>query len=127
MRDSSGRFIVAPAAERDIRRILEQSLEQFGDTAMPRYRALIVQAILDVAEDPHRAGSLERPELLAIARTYHIANSRDRVPKFAGRVKSPRHFLLYRVISDGKVEIGRVLHESMELSRNLPADYRPEP
>lgn len=127
MHDPSGCFIVAPAAERDIRRILEQSLEQFGDTAMPRYRALIVQAILDVAEDPHRAGSLERPEIFAIARTYHIANSRDRVPTAAGRVKSPRHFLLYRVISDGKVEIGRVLHESMELSRHLPVDDRPKP
>ncbi len=127
MRDSTGRFFLSPAGERDVRRILEQSLEQFGDTAMSRYRALIVQAILDVADDPHRVGSLGRPEVAAMARTYHIANSRDRVPKAAGRVKNPRHFLLYRVFSDGKVEIGRVLHESMELSRHLPADYRPEP
>lgn len=127
MRDSTGRFILSPAAERDVRRTLEQSLEQFGDTAMSRYRALIVQAILDVADDPRRVGSLKRPEVAAITRTYHITNSRDRVPKAAVRVKNPRHFLLDRVISDGKVEIGRVLHESMELSRHLPADYRPEP
>lgn len=126
MDDASDRFSLAPAAERDIRRILSQSLAQFGNAAMQRYRALIVQAILDVTENPHRVGSLQRPEIAAAARTYPIAIGRDRAPKAAGRVKQARQFLLYRVISDGKVEIGRVLHESMELSRHLPDDYQPD-
>jgi plasmid stabilization system protein ParE len=32
--------------------------------------------------------------------------------------------LLYRVVEANTVEIGRVLHDSMELTANLPAEYR---
>jgi len=35
-----------------------------------------------------------------------------------------RHFLLYRTRPDGRVEIGRVLHDSMDLERHLPDNYR---
>ncbi|MGZ3383204.1 MAG: hypothetical protein ACXVBB_23545 [Isosphaeraceae bacterium] len=64
------------------------------------------------------------PEIAAAARTYHLRNSRDRVKKSIGRVQRPRHFLLYRTTDDGKVEIGRVLHDGMDLTRHLPVEYR---
>lgn len=118
------RYVLAPVAERDIEQILAWSHEQFGEQARLRYEALLVRAIQDVVEDPDRAGSHERPEIAAVARTYHLRHSRDRVTRASGRVSRPRHFLLYRVQSDGQVEIGRVLHESMDLPRHLPDDYR---
>jgi toxin ParE1/3/4 len=76
-----------------------------------------------VVEDPDRIGSHKRPEIAAAARTYHLWHSRNRVAKRVGRVKSPRHFLLYRMRPDGQIEIGRVLHDSMDLERHLPDEY----
>lgn len=49
--------VILPAAQRDIESILAWSQEQFGVEARLRYEALLVQAILDVAEDPQRSGS----------------------------------------------------------------------
>jgi plasmid stabilization system protein ParE len=42
------------------------------------------------------------------------------------RVRQPRHFLLYRTCDDGRVEIGRVLHERMDLAQHLPEGYEPK-
>lgn len=39
-------------------------------------------------------------------------------------MKRPRHFLLVRMAADGYLEIGRVLHDSMDLERNLQAERR---
>ena len=118
------RFILAPAAERDIEQILAWSHEQFGELARLRYEELLVCAIQDVVADPERAGSHHRPEITSAARTYHLRNSREHVSRAEGRVLRPRHFLLYRTLPDGQVEIGRVLHESMDLERHLSQEYR---
>ncbi|WP_210405724.1 type II toxin-antitoxin system RelE/ParE family toxin [Paludisphaera borealis] len=90
-----------------------------------RYEALLIQAILDVAENPERHGSHSRPEIAPPARTYHLRNSRDRVKRSSDRVRQPRHFLLYRAVGDGWIEIARVLHDAMDLSRQLPGEYKP--
>ena len=114
------RCVISPAAERDIEAILAWTHEQLGASARLRYEALLVRAILDVADNAERAGSQGRPEIVATARTYHLYHSRNRVEAAAGRVRHPRHLLLYRTCDDGRVEIGRVLHDSMDLSRHPP-------
>jgi toxin ParE1/3/4 len=119
-------YTIAPAAERDIESILSWTHEQFGSEGRLRYEALVVRAILDVAEQPECAGSHTRPEIAAAARTYHLRYSRDHVDPAVGRVRRPRHFLLYRTRDDGRIEIGRVLHERMDLARHLPEDYEPD-
>lgn len=106
--------------------ILAWSHEQFGEQARLRYEALLVRAILDVCDDPSRAGSLARPEIAADARTYHLRHSRGRGRPATVRVARPRHFLLYRVRHDGQLEIGRVLHDSMNLKRHRSDDYGAE-
>jgi toxin ParE1/3/4 len=83
-----------------------------------------MHAILDVSDEPERAGSYHRPEIADSVLTYHLQHSRDRVSSSMAKVSHPRHFLLYRVRPDGQVEIGRVLHESMDLDRHLLEDYR---
>jgi toxin ParE1/3/4 len=118
------RYVVAPAAAADIESILAWSHERFGVRTRRRYEALIAQGILDVARRPDRAGVQRRPEIASDARTYHLFYSRTRVATAIGRVKEPRHFLLFRVGEDGTIEIGRVLHDSMDLTRHLPAEYR---
>ncbi len=118
------RFVIAPAAAADIESILGWSDEHFGESGRLRYEALLVQAIFDLAEQPERPGVHCRPEIAKRAGTYHLLNSRDRVAAALGRVKQPRHFLLFRVRADGAVEIGRVLHDSMDLAQHLPDEYR---
>jgi hypothetical protein len=64
-----------------------------------RYKALIKQSLLDIANDPERHGSKERPEIMIEgARTYHLEFSRSRVS--GPSVKTPRHFLLYRHLDE---------------------------
>jgi len=117
------RFLLTSSARRDIAAILKWSLREFGTAASLRYRALIRQALADLEADPARPGSLERPELMVEgARTWYISQSRARTP--GGRVKEPRHFILYRRRQDGVVEVGRILHENVDLSRYLPSGYR---
>lgn len=114
------RFVLAPAAEQDIESILSWTQEHFGEKIRLRYEALLVRAIVDVAQRPDRSGSIERPEISAFTRTYHLYHSRNRVAAGVRKIRKPRHFLLYRPIADGGVEIVRVLHDSMELNRHLP-------
>ncbi len=115
---------LSPRAEQDIEALLAWTHEQFGETNRLRYEALLVQAILDLALDANRAGSLKRPELAKGAYTYHLRHSRDHVSRSVGRIRKPRHLLLYRLSTDGCLEIGRVLHDSMDLIQHLPPDYQ---
>ncbi|WP_165068926.1 type II toxin-antitoxin system RelE/ParE family toxin [Paludisphaera rhizosphaerae] len=120
------RFRLSPQAERDIEAILGWSHEQFGERVRLRYEELLTQSILDLVEDPRRVGVQERPELANGAFTYHLRHSRDHVSRSIGRIRKPRHFLLYRVAHDGCLEIARVLHDSMDLARHFPPDDRLE-
>jgi len=119
------RFILSPVAEQDILSILAWTHQQFGEQTRVRYEALLVQAILDVAGDPGRSGVTRRDEICEKAFTYHLWHSRQNVDKSAGRIRKPRHLLLFRVAEEG-VEIGRVLHDSMDLERHLPSEYLAE-
>jgi toxin ParE1/3/4 len=121
------RLTLSAAAERDIVSILTWTHEHFGEQDRLRYEALLVQAMIDVAEDPHRPRSAARDEIAGRARTYHIWNSRNRVDKVPGRVHRPRHFLIYRFNDRKQIEIGRVLHETVDLPSHLPTDYRTSP
>jgi toxin ParE1/3/4 len=111
------------ASRRDILDILGRSAQEFGVAAASRYEALIAQGVRDLRIDPKRPGSKEHPGLMAPgARTYHLSFSRKHLP--GNKVKSPRHFILYRSPAPGLIEIGRVLDESRDLVRHLPEGYR---
>ncbi len=109
--------ILAGPADRDFIEIMDWSAELFRAAAADRYETLIGRALTDVGEDPFRPGARQRPELPKGIYTYHLASSRERVS--GDRVKAPRHFLLYRVISF-RVEMLRILHDSRDLAQHLP-------
>lgn len=110
-------------ARRDIAAILKKSLQAFGKAASVRYEMLIQQALTDIAVDPFRPGSTERPEIMIEgARTYHLEFSRTNV--IGRRVKEPRHILLYRHLGDSVIEVARLLHDSRDLKRHLPPRFR---
>src|SRR4051812_759613 len=91
-------------AIRDIEDVLAHTLEQFGPRQQERYKVLIRDALRDIAAHPDRLPAKSRPELHREARTFHIAR----------RGRPARHFLLYRVLEQGVVDVGRLLHDSMD-------------
>jgi len=117
------RFTIAPAAAGDIESILAWTHEHFGERARLRYEALVIRALLDVAEKPDLPGSFARPEIADAVRSYHLFYSRRHVKREAGRVAHPRHFILYRTAHDGTIEVIRVLHDSMDIVRHVPKKH----
>ena len=118
---------IAPKARSDIASILAWTEESFGPQTLKRYAKLIATALEHIAENPERAGSSQRPEIGEHCRTYHLYFSRKSAGRAGDRVRQPRHFLLYRVTESNFVEVGRVLHDSMDLQANLPEAYRSSP
>lgn len=115
------RYRLSDAAQADVIDILAWTHEQFGEAARLCYESLIVAALRDVATQPDRSGSNERPELGAGVRSWHLRLSRDHANKGAAVVRRPRHFLIYRV-EPALLVVGRVLHDAMELARHLDSE-----
>lgn len=117
------RIVLAPIARSDIREALIWSQERFGERASARYRALLKQALRDIAADPERPGSKERPDLARGIRTYHPFFNGDRARGGWGTVRKPRHLLVYRQRGQGGIDVPRMLHDSRDLERHLPEEY----
>ena len=111
---------VTAGARRDILLILTASRTQFGQAAQKRYRVLLEQAIMDVADNPNRPGVTSPPDLPHGLKLYHTRHARSRLPS-AERVGRPRHFVVFRLVNEG-IEILRVLHDAMDLPSHLSLD-----
>ena len=109
-------------AQADIVSLLDWTAEHFGVSAQERYERLLSSALSALLENPGRTGSAERPELGAGVRTFHLRWVRGR----AG-VAPPRHLIPYRFGDGGTVEVGRVLHDAMELERHAHFVFTTEP
>ena len=101
----------------DVVLIAKWSVAKFGPLAARRYRLLIRQALDDIGSDPERPGSKEVASSFEGVRAYHLALSRDHVQ--GQRVKSPRHFVIYRRSGEDTVSVARILHDSVDLPRHL--------
>jgi len=102
-------------AVQDIQDALDYTLTQFGEQKRGEYKALIRQALAEIAADPECHRAKRRPELHRDARTFHI-----------GRVgKRARHFFVFRIAGDEFIDVGRLLHDVMELKRHIPDEMRP--
>lgn len=95
---------LSPSALQDLDRIYEYTLSQWGADQARRYLKAIWDQLETVTTDPerHRIRSDIYPDC-------RIA--------YEGR-----HAIVYRV-RDGRAEIGRVLHGSMDLKRHLPEGF----
>jgi toxin ParE1/3/4 len=104
------RVRLAAVAEVDFANILGWTTEKFGTRQAAIYRDTLLQAIGELANGPDVPGSKARNEIMRGLRTLHVARHGRR----------GRHFLLYRVVEGRIIEIGRILHDQMELQRHLP-------
>src|SRR4051812_47972341 len=119
------RFVLSPLARNDIDEILVWSEEWFGGQGRRRYELLLLTAIQCVADDPNLPGSHELSDVVTSLqvyqmRTYHIRHSRNRIQSKRDRVKDPRHFIVYHPAEVGTVQIVRILHDAMDITRHLP-------
>lgn len=106
------RYRLSEPAKADIGAILRRSEELYGKEARIRYRACLTAALRRVAADPEGHSTVDRAELDAGIRSFHVRHSRDESRE--APVVNPVHVLFYRVIQPGVVQIVRVLHDRME-------------
>jgi toxin ParE1/3/4 len=104
------RVRLGAAAELDFANILKWTDETFGAGQARAYRDTLLRAIGELAAGPDIAGSKKRDEIMPGLRTLHVARHGRR----------GRHFLLYRVREGRIIEIGRILHDQMDLPRHVP-------
>ena len=108
-------LILSKQAEVDLLNILQYTFDSFGERQYWIYRDLIKESIGLITETPLHIASRARNELATGARTYHISK-----PKFRAS-----HFLLYRINDEKQqIEVGRFLHESVDLDRHLPPNFK---
>src|ERR1700687_66576 len=104
------RVRLGAVAEVDFANILKWTAENFGARQAAIYRDTLAQAIGELAKGPDVPGSRARNEIMSGLRTLHIAR----------RGRRGRHFLLYRAVEGRMIEIGRILHDQMDVGRHLP-------
>jgi toxin ParE1/3/4 len=121
------RLRLSAPAERDIEDILAHSEAEFGEIARLRYETLLTTAFTDLAADPGRAGVRIRDELGPGVRSYHLLLARDRARGANGIVRRPRHLVIFRIVKPDILDIGRILHDAMELANHIPTEYRTTP
>ena len=105
-------------AQADIVNVLAWTAQRFGDQTSPRYEQLLSNALRDLCTEPLRLGHPARPELSDGVRSYHLRHSRKR-----SDITRTRHLILYRIAGDSIVEVGRVLHDAIELERHVVFDF----
>jgi toxin ParE1/3/4 len=114
------RFRLSEPAKTDIAAVLRTSETMHGAEARLRYRTLLTAAMRRIAADPQGPLSVDRGELFAGVRSYHIRHSRS--DSLAAPVGDPVHVIFYRAGEPGVIEIVRVLHERMLPSRHVSGD-----
>src|SRR5919197_4164507 len=111
MAERGWRVRLGAAAELDFANILKWTTENFGARQSRLYRDTILRAIGELADGPDVPGSKARDEIMPGVRTLHVARHGRR----------GRHFFVYRAVHEERIiEIGRILHERMDLPRHLP-------
>ena len=110
MAEGEWRVHLGAAAELDFANILRWTTDNFGAEQARIYRDTLMQAIAELANGPDVAGSRARDDIMAGLRTLHVARYGRR----------GRHFLLFRVGRGRTIEIGRILHDRMDLPPHLP-------
>lgn len=109
------RVRLTASAETDFHNILRWTSDRFGETQACIYADTLNEAIQTLIEGPDVAGARRRDEIAEGLMTLHVARGGRR----------GRHFVLYRVGSEGEpflIEVLRLLHDAMDLHRHLEGD-----
>ncbi len=102
-------------AEDDIDRILLKSARDWGIAAASRYNRIMLASFEALSTDPMLPGSALVVKVTGV-RIYPLRHAR-RLVEPDQRVDNPRHIVVYRLGSDGIVEIIGLAHDRMLLAR----------
>jgi toxin ParE1/3/4 len=108
-------FRLTQLAGSDYADILDWTRRRYGRAQAIAYKQLLDRAIEMVAADPNHIGSRSRSEFGAGLRSIHVGLA-------ASRRSAARHVIIYRTAPEDIVEIVRIFHDAMEISRHLPTE-----
>ena len=101
-------------AEQDYVEILKWTTKTFGEGQASTYAETIARAIEALEEGPDVPGARARDDIQPGIRTLHVARQ--------GR--AGRHLVVFRV-AGSDIDVLRLLHDSMDLPRHVPATNDP--
>jgi toxin ParE1/3/4 len=99
-------------AEKDFVGILRYTSENFGPRQAETYKSALTEALSKLVEGPNVTGSASRDEILPNLRTLRIAR----------RGRPGRHFIMHRPALGRIIEVLRILHDAMDMGRQIPKD-----
>lgn len=105
---------LSATAEADFEHIVQWTSERFGDTQAIVYAETLSMALAALTEGPDIIGVKARDEILHGLFSFHVARQGRR----------GRHFIMFRLARRGSgdvIEVLRLLHDSMDLSRHFDA------
>ncbi len=106
---------LASAAEDDLDQILQWTAERFGKKQADGYAEILMAAVKTLAAGPTLAGVKSRDDLPKDILTLHTSRSGHKA----------RHVILFRAAPERSkkiIQVLRILHDAMDLSRHLPDD-----
>jgi toxin ParE1/3/4 len=105
---------LAAAAEQDYREILRWTVENFGRGQAKTYARTLSDALRDLTLGPSITGVRLRDDIGPDIHTLHVAR----------KGRKGRHFVVFRIDparGEHIIDVLRLLHDSMDLPRHLPA------
>ena len=110
---------ISRQAQADVEECLLWSAESFGIPAARRYQKLIFVALEEICQIGKSPNSGFRLGIPPEFQFYHLRHSRKKAAIDGIIVKTPRHFVVYRVGENEVIQIIRILHDSMDITAQL--------
>jgi toxin ParE1/3/4 len=102
---------LASRAEQDFFEVVRWTTDNFGPQQAAVYAETLSLAIGVLAKGPEILGTQRRDEIANGILTLHVARQ--------GR--KGRHFVVFRISGATTIDVLRLLHDSMDLTRHLPS------
>lgn len=105
---------LSAAAEEDYRQILRWTMKNFGSVQARIYAETLTSTLKELSAGPAIFGVKARDEIGQDIQTLHVAR----------KGRKGRHFVVFRVadrLGQKTIDVLRLLHDSMDLERHLPA------
>lgn len=102
---------LAAQAELDFSDIVAWTFENFGARQAETYAETLALAIAALHDGPELVGGKARDDIEPGICILHVAR----------RGRSGRHFVVFRETQNQCIDVLRLLHDSMDLARHIPA------
>jgi toxin ParE1/3/4 len=103
---------IGNVAEKDFLTILKYTRNNFGVPQALIYKELLLKTLSLLAYGPNVIGSKSREEILPNLRSLHVSRNGQR----------GRHIIFYIATQNNIIEIIRILHDAMDLAKNIITD-----